>query len=72
MASFSWEKNSGSGWVAFSSTPTEPNPVESFAVGTWDVRVTVTHDDQTETFTRLDYVVVTLGSEFDGLLLGQA
>ncbi len=54
--SFSWEKNSGSGWVAFSGSPTDENPTESFALGTWSVRVTATNTGGSDTKTRTNYV----------------
>lgn len=54
-----WEKNDGSGWVSFAGTPTAQNPVESFAVGTWSVRLTATNADGSDTKTRTGYVVVT-------------
>ena len=57
--SWLWEKNSGSGWVNFTSTPTAQNPTESFAAGTWSVRLTATNAAGSNTKTRTDYVVST-------------
>lgn len=56
-ASWSWEKNSGAGWVAFAGTPTAQSPTESFAAGTWSVRLTATNSGGTSTLTRTDYVI---------------
>lgn len=42
---FHWEKNPGDAWVDFDGTPTVENPTETFAVGTWSVRLTVTRAD---------------------------
>lgn len=55
--SWLWEKNSGSGWVNFASTPTVQNPTEVFAEGTWDVRLTATNAGGSDGETKLDYVV---------------
>jgi PKD repeat protein len=55
-SSWLWEKNSGSGWVNFAGTPTAQNPTESFAVGTWSVRLTATNAGGSNTKTRTNYV----------------
>lgn len=57
--SWLWEKNSGSGWSNFAGTPTAQNPTESFAAGTWSVRLTATNAGGSNTKTRTDYVVST-------------
>lgn len=57
--SWLWEKNSGSGWVNFAGTPTAQNPTESFAAGTWDVRLTATNAGGSDDETKNDYVVST-------------
>lgn len=57
--SWLWEKNSGSGWVNFAGTPAVQNPTESFAVGTWSVRLTATNAGGSDTKTRTNYVVST-------------
>jgi PKD repeat protein len=54
---WSWEKNDGSGWVPFAGTPTAQNPTESFAAGTWSVRVTATNAGGSDTKTRAAYVL---------------
>ncbi len=54
--SWLWEKNDGSGWVNFAGTPTAQNPTESFAAGTWSVRLTATNVGGSDTKTRTDYV----------------
>ncbi len=56
--SWLWEKNDGSGWVNFSGTPTVQNPTESFAAGTWSVRLTATNADGSDTKTRTNYITV--------------
>lgn len=48
-----WEKNDGSGWESFS---TSQNPVESFAAGTWDVRLTASNAGGEDAEEKLDYV----------------
>lgn len=60
-ASWLWEKNDGSGWVSFAATPTVRNPMEAFAAGTWSVRVTATNSAGTDTKTRTNYVIVSVG-----------
>lgn len=71
--SYLWEKNSGSGWGNFSSTPTAQNPTESFAAGTWSVRVTATNTGGSNTKTQTNYITanapLTAGS-INLLLLG--
>lgn len=57
--SWLWEKNSGGGWVNFASTPTSQNPTESFAAGTWSVRLTATNAGGSDTKTRTDYITAT-------------
>lgn len=54
--SWLWEKNSGSGWVNFSGTPTVQNPTESFTAGTWSVRLTATNAAGSDTKTRTNYI----------------
>lgn len=54
---WSWEKNSGAGWVAFAGTPTAQSPTESFAAGTWSVRLTAANPGGSSVKTRTDYVV---------------
>jgi len=54
--SWLWEKNSGSGWVNFAGTPTAQNPTESFAAGTWSVRLTATNAGGSDTQTRTNYL----------------
>jgi PKD repeat protein len=55
--SWLWEKNDGGGWVNFASTPTAQNPTESFAAGTWDVRLTATNVSGFDAEEKLDYIV---------------
>jgi hypothetical protein len=57
--SWLWEKNDGSGWVAFTSGSTSQNPTESFTAGTWSVRLTATNAAGSDTKTRTNYVVST-------------
>lgn len=57
-ASWSWEKNDGSGWVPFAGTPTAPNPTEVFAAGTWSIRLTVANGSGSDTLTRTGYITV--------------
>lgn len=57
-ASWLWEKNDGSGWVNFSGTPTSQNPTETFAAGTWSVRLTATYGSTPITTTKTNYVAV--------------
>lgn len=56
--SWAWEKNSGSGWVAFAGTPTAQNPSEDLTTGTWSIRLTATNAGGSTSFTRTSYVVV--------------
>jgi hypothetical protein len=60
--SWLWEKNSGSGWVNFAGTPTVQNPTESFAAGTWSVRLTATNAGGSDPEEKTNYVVVTAAS----------
>ena len=55
-ASYSWEKNDGSGWVPFAGTPTATNPTESFDDGTWSVRLTATGAGGSNALTRSNYI----------------
>lgn len=57
--SWLWEKNSGSGWVNFASTPTAQNPTESFAAGTWSVRLTATNAAGSDAEEKTNYLVST-------------
>lgn len=41
--SWSWEKNDGSGWVAFAVTSTQQNPTQQFTAGTWSIRLTASN-----------------------------
>lgn len=54
--SWLWEKNSGSGWVNFSGTPTAQSPTETFAAGVWSVRLTATNGSGSNTKTETNYV----------------
>ena len=54
--SWLWEKNDGSGWVNFAGSPTAQNPTESFAAGTWSVRLTATNASGSDTKTRTNYI----------------
>lgn len=54
--SWHWEKNDGSGWVDFAGNPTDQNPTESFAAGTWSVRLTATNASGSDTKTRTNYI----------------
>lgn len=56
--SWHWEKNDGGGWVDFAGTPTVQNPTESFALGTWSVRLTATNAFGSDTHTETDYIVI--------------
>lgn len=53
-----WEKNDGSGWVAFTSGSTTQNPTEAFAAGTWSVRLTATNAGGSDSETKTDYLTV--------------
>lgn len=53
--SWLWERNSGSGWSTFS---TSQNPVQSFAAGTWSVRLTATNASGSNTQTRTSYLTI--------------
>lgn len=70
--SWLWEKNSGSGWVNFSGTPTAQDPTESFTSGTWSVRLTATNTGGSNTKTRTNYIVprVVSGGGHRLLLMG--
>ena len=57
--SWLWEKNSGAGWVNFAGTPTDQNPTESFAAGTWSVRLTATNAGGSDPETKTDYITAT-------------
>ena len=50
-----WEKNNGNGWIVFS---TVQNPTETFASGTWSIRLTVTNASGSNAITKIDYIVV--------------
>lgn len=55
--SYLWEKNDGSGWVAFGGTPTATDPVESFTVPvSTSVRLTATNAGGAHTLTRTGYI----------------
>ena len=54
--SWLWEKNSGSGWVNFAGTPTAQNPTESFASGTWSVRLTATNAGGSDAEEKTNYI----------------
>jgi PKD repeat protein len=54
--SWHWEKNDGSGWVDFAGSPTAQNPSESFAAGTWSVRLTATNSAGSDTSTQTNYI----------------
>ena len=55
-----WEKNDGGGWVNFSGHPTDGiNVTESFAAGTWSVRMTASNTAGANTQTRTNYVTAT-------------
>ncbi len=60
--SWLWEKNDGSGYVNFSGTPTAQNPTESFAAGTWSVRMTATNAAGSNAQTRTNYITATAAS----------
>lgn len=66
--SWHWEKNDGSGWVDFDGDPTEQNPVETFATGTWAVRLTASNVAGSNMHTENAYVVSALEpvAEFSG------
>lgn len=51
-----WEKNSGAGWVSFAGDPAARNPTESFAAGTWSVRLTASNASGSDAKTRTNYV----------------
>lgn len=53
-----WEKNSGSGWVNFSSGPTTQNPTESFTIGTWSVRLTASKTGALDVESKTGYIEV--------------
>lgn len=55
ITAYSYERNSGTGWVEF-STSASPASVE-FAEGIWSVRLTITTADGTNTKTRTNYIV---------------
>lgn len=59
--SWLWEKssNGGSSWSNFSSGDTSQNPTESFAEGTWAVRLTATNAGGSDDETKLAYITVT-------------
>lgn len=57
--SWLWEKNDGSGWVPFAQS-TLQFPMETFALGTWQVRLTATNAAGSDTETKAAYVVATL------------
>jgi PKD repeat protein len=63
--SWLWEKNDGSGWSNFDTTPTAQNPTEDFAAGTWSVRLTATNAAGSDTETKTDYVVATAAATTD-------
>lgn len=67
--SWLWEKNDGSGWANFGGTPTAQNPVESFAAGTWSVRLTATNATGADTKTRTNYVTSGVAAAAPQLLL---
>lgn len=58
LTAWHWEKNDGSGWVDFDGTPTVQYPTETFTVGTWSVRMTVTNSNSSNTKTRTDYLII--------------
>lgn len=63
MTTYSWEKKESAGsWVPFEGTPTAQNPTEDFDAGTWDIRVTATDGVQSNTKTRLAYVISSASS----------
>ncbi len=73
--SWLWEKNDGSGWANFAGSPTTQNPTESFAAGTWSVRLTATNASGSDTKTRTNYITSSSGASvaplaaYYGLLL---
>lgn len=55
--SWSWEKSDdGVTWVPFDDEPTVQNPVESFDIGEWDVRLTACNANGCDTVTETDYI----------------
>ena len=56
---WSWEKNSGAGWVAFAGTPTAQSPTESLTTGTWSIRLTASNSAGSDVESKTDYVTVT-------------
>lgn len=58
--SWLWEKSSDGGatWSNFASGATSQNPTESFAAGTWAVRLTATNAGGSDGETKTAYVVV--------------
>jgi PKD repeat protein len=58
-SSWLWEKssNGGASWSNFSGTPTVKNPSESFAQGTWDIRLTATNASGSGQTVKSSYVV---------------
>jgi PKD repeat protein len=54
--SWSWEKNDGGGWVAFDDEPTEQHPTETFAEGTWSIRLTATNAEGSDDEEKTDYI----------------
>jgi len=55
-----WEKSDSSGavYVPFAGQATDQNPVETFAAGSWTIRLTATNDHGSSEFVRLDYLNV--------------
>lgn len=69
--SWLWEKQTGgAGWASFSGTPAAQNPIESFTVGQWDVRMTATNSVGSNTSTKTVYVDVNPYRSIDLRVLG--
>ncbi len=59
-AEWSWEYNTGSGWVEFS---TDQNPTYSFTAGPYDIRLTASNSGGSDDETKTHYIAVATGRE---------
>lgn len=57
--SWLWEKNNGGGWAAFTANSTTQNPTQTFAAGTWSIRLTATNAGGSDGETKTNYIVST-------------
>lgn len=55
---WTWEKNDGSGWGGFDSGTLDQNPVETFEVGTWSIRLTAANAFGNDAEEKTDYITV--------------